>query len=145
MRLPLAIAFLLASCTPAGADRASHLHDGGGFTCTVASITDGDTLRCREADATGRQIRVRIAGIAARETDGTCQTGHPCPAASAESATAELSRLASGQRLTCQPNGMSYRRIAAFCRNPAGVDLSCAMIASGTAARWDRHMAGHRC
>lgn len=42
MRLPIVTSLLLASCTPAGADRAKHLHDGGGFTCTVASITDSD-------------------------------------------------------------------------------------------------------
>src|SRR5688500_10052947 len=66
------------------------------FPCTVASITDGDTFRCAETDAGGRQLRIRLSGVAARETDGTCRAGHPCPEASAEAATAELDRLASG-------------------------------------------------
>ena len=115
------------------------------FSCTVASITDGDTFRCTETDAAGRQIRVRLSGVAARETDGTCNPGHPCPAASAEAATAELDRLASGQVLQCQAVGETYGRVAAFCRNEVGTDLSCAMIESGTALRWDRHWQGHRC
>jgi len=64
---------------------------GNNFMCTVRYITDGDTLRC--ADGT----RVRISGINAREKDGTCNRGAPCPTASSDGATAELSRLASGQ------------------------------------------------
>lgn len=118
---------------------------GDRFTCTVASITDGDTLRCAETDQAGRQIRVRVSGINARETDGTCSPGHPCPSATASAGTAELRRLASGQVLSCRAVGASYRRVAAFCTNEAGTDLSCAMVASGTAARWDRHWQGHRC
>lgn len=111
----------------------------GGFTCTVASITDGDTLRCTDGK------RVRIAGINAREHDGTCNIGAPCPAASPHEATSALSALASGQVLRCKPNGRTYNRIAAFCRTSGGVDLSCAMLHSGTVARWDRHWRGHRC
>lgn len=42
-------------------------------------------------------------------------------------------------------NGTTYNRIAAFCRTAAGVDLSCAMLDSGTVARLDRHWNGHRC
>lgn len=116
----------------------------GAFTCTVASITDGDTLRCVERGADGRAIRVRLSGIDARERDGTCAVGHPCASASAQSATAELHRLASGQVLSCQPEGSTYGRVAAFCR--AGpVDLSCAMLDSGTVAKWERFWRGHRC
>ena len=118
---------------------------GNSFTCTVASITDGDTFKCSEADESGRQIRVRLSGVAARETDGTCSPGHPCPDATAEAATVELDRLAYGQALTCQAVGTTYGRVAAFCQRRDGVDLSCAMVASGTALRWDRHWQGHRC
>lgn len=111
----------------------------GQFSCSVASITDGDTLRC--ADGT----RVRIAGIAARERDGSCSPGHPCPAASAESATAALDRLASGRVLSCQANGTTYGRIAAFCSLEDGTDVSCSMVATGTALVWPRYWRGHRC
>lgn len=115
------------------------------FTCNVASITDGDTFRCSEIDARGRQIRLRVSGIAARERDGTCTDGHPCPAALAEAATAELRRLAAGQRLTCQNVGATYGRIAAFCQRSDGLDLSCAMVASGTVEKWDRYWGRHHC
>ena len=111
----------------------------GTFTCRVAQITDGDTLRCTNG------TRVRIAGINSRELDGTCNVGAPCPAASAREATSALSALARGQVLDCKSNGKTYNRIAAFCRTTGGIDLSCAMLDSGTVARWDRHWAGHRC
>lgn len=115
------------------------------FSCTVASVTDGDTFRCEETGEDGKQIRVRLSGVAARERDGSCSPGHPCPAASAEAATSALSDLALGQRLSCKPVGSTYGRVAAFCSTPAGTDLSCAMVASGTAAKWDRYWQGHRC
>lgn len=146
MRLALVSVLLLASCSPAAADRAISPGRGEAFTCSVASITDGDTLRCRETDARGRQIRLRLAGINARERDGSCPNGRPCPAGSAEVATAELTRLAAGRVLSCIANGTTHGRIAAFCqRQGDGLDISCAMVASGTAARWDRHWQGHRC
>jgi endonuclease YncB( thermonuclease family) len=115
------------------------------FSCAVVSITDGDTLRCFEEGPDGRPIRVRLSGISAREADGSCSPEHPCPDASAEAAMAELSRLATGQVLGCREVGRSYGRVAAFCRRPDGGDLSCAMVASGTAARWDRYWGDHRC
>jgi endonuclease YncB( thermonuclease family) len=50
------------------------------FPCTVSSITDGDTFRCaRGRSERDDQTRIRLSGVAARETDGTCQRGHPCP------------------------------------------------------------------
>lgn len=117
----------------------------GDLRCTVASVTDGDTWRCEERGADGRQIRIRLSGIAARERDGSCSPGHPCPAASAEAATAALAVLIEGQALDCQPNGSTYGRVAAFCRRPDGVDVSCAMLDSGTVARWDRYWQDHAC
>lgn len=103
------------------------------FTCRVARINDGDTLRC--ADGT----RVRLNAVAARETDGSCSPGHPCPPASAEAATAELARLASGQVLQCRQTGTSYDRKAAICVNESGVEINCAMVRSGTALVWPRY------
>lgn len=113
--------------------------DADTFPCTVASITDGDTLRCTDG------TRVRLSGIAARERDGSCSPGHPCPVGSAEDATAMLEQLADGDVLSCKAAGETYGRIAAFCTNSAGVDLSCAMVESGTAAQWDRYWGSHRC
>jgi hypothetical protein len=137
---------IFASNPRSSIDRARRLiaanatHPGSiGFTCSVASITDGDTLRC--ADGT----RVRIAGINAREHDGSCNIGAPCPDASPQAATAALSALASGQVLQCEPNGRTYNRIAAFCRTSGGVDVSCAILSSDTVAQWDRHWGSHTC
>jgi len=106
--------------------------NGGTFACTVASVSDGDTLRC--ADGT----RVRLSAIAARESDGSCRPGHPCPSATAAAAKAALERLALGQTLSCEANGSSYDRVTAWCRNAAGTQLNCAMVEGGYAARWKR-------
>lgn len=102
------------------------------FMCDVASITDGDTLRCRDG------TRIRLHAISAREADETCSPGHPCPAASAMAATYELRRLAAGRQLTCERVGRSYNRVTAICANDAGVEINCAMVRSGAAMLWDR-------
>jgi endonuclease YncB( thermonuclease family) len=109
------------------------------FQCRVAHVTDGDTFRC--ADGT----RVRLSGIAARESDGSCRPGHPCPVASAEAATAALYNFASGHVLMCRPVGETYGRVAAFCRREDGLDLSCAMMQSGTVEKWWRFWGLHSC
>jgi hypothetical protein len=105
---------------------------GNSFACEVASITDGDTLRC----ADGTQIRIHA--IAARERDETCSPGHPCPDATAAAATAKLSELASGQTLVCRATGTSYKRVTAICRNEHDVEINCAMVESGTALIWPK-------
>lgn len=104
----------------------------GSLSCAVAYINDGDTLRCREG------TRIRLHAVAARENDGSCSTGHPCPSASAAAATAELRRLASGRTITCQPTGRSHNRITAICWTASGEEINCSMIRSGTAVLWDR-------
>src|SRR3546814_10992754 len=46
------------------------------FLCTPTLVADGDgPVWCAEGP------RIRTAGIAARELDGTCRRGHPCPRA----------------------------------------------------------------
>lgn len=102
------------------------------ITCTVARINDGDTLRCQDG------TRIRLHAVAARETDGSCTPGHPCPEASAEAATRTLQRLAGGQTIRCQSTGQSYNRVTAICWTTAGEEINCAMIRSGTAVIWDR-------
>ncbi len=119
--------------------------DEASFTCSVGSVTDGDTFRCREQDSAGRSIRVRLSGVAARESDGSCSPGHPCPSSSAEVATAELQRLTAAETLTCRPVGKTYGRVAAFCTTSAGTDLSCAMVDSGTVLKWPKYWGLHRC
>ena len=101
------------------------------FSCEVAYVNDGDTLRCQDG------TRVRLHAIAARETDGSCSPGHPCPGASASASKAALERLA-GRRINCVQTGTSYRRVTAICDNEQGVEINCGMIRSGAAVIWDR-------
>lgn len=100
--------------------------------CAVASVIDGDTLRCRDG------VRIRLHAVAAREADETCSPGHPCPSASALAATRQLRALASGRTIQCQPTGRSYDRVTAICWTPEGVEINCAMIRSGTTVIWER-------
>jgi len=101
------------------------------FSCDVSYVNDGDTLRCQDG------TRVRLHAIAARETDGSCSPGHPCPSASASTSKASLEKLA-GRRINCIQTGTSYRRVTAICDNEQGVEINCAMVRSGAAVIWDR-------
>lgn len=147
--LPLLVVLAFTGCGPASGEGQNLSENGQSlstFRCTVSSITDGDTLRCSETEADGRQIRVRLSGIAARERDGSCSPGHPCPAATPEEAAGTLASLAEGQVLTCSDEGRTFNRRAAFCRRVSdGADLSCAMVQGGFAARWERYWGTHRC
>jgi endonuclease YncB( thermonuclease family) len=128
---------------------------GAAFACTPTKVWDGDgPIHCAEGP------KVRLAGIAARETDGSCSPGHPCPEASAEAARDALAGLlgratgttatghvtVDGPALSCTSEGSAGgRRTAAWCVSPSAGDLSCAMVASGTAVKWDRYWRGHSC
>ena len=134
---------------------ASIVASGQSFTCTPTHVWDGDgPVWCAEGP------HLRIAGIAAREMDGTCRTNQPCPAASAIEARDALVQLMGGARgtistghvvvrgprLTCRSEGgAGGNRTAAWCRLPSGADLSCAMIKTGTVLRWDRYWKGPAC
>jgi endonuclease YncB( thermonuclease family) len=127
---------------------------GSTFTCTPVRVWDGDgPIWCAEGP------KIRLAGIAAREIDGECKIGHPCPAASGEAARDHLVQLlggprgrareghilVSGPRLTCQSVGSGKGdRTAAWCLT-GRIDLSCAMVKSGYALRWDRYWRGRTC
>ena len=134
---------------------ASIVASGPTFTCTPTHVWDGDgPIWCAEGP------HLRIAGIAAREMDGTCRTNQPCPAASAIEARDALVQLMGGARgtistghvvvrgprLTCRSEGgAGGNRTAAWCRLPSGADLSCAMIKTGTVLRWNRYWKGPAC
>ena len=119
---------------------------GQSFACTPIAVWDGDgPIWCAEGP------RIRLAGIAAREIDGSCRSYHPCPAVSGPAARAALvallgrpvGRRSSGHvlvrgpalrcRSACNAKG---GRTAAWCQSPSVGDLSCAMVASGHALRW---------
>lgn len=114
------------------ADDTDAANRGADLTCIVAHITDGDTLRCRDG------VRIRLHAVAARERDGSCSPGHPCPRASALAATRELRRLAEGKTIRCQTTGESHNRVTAICWTPEGEEINCALVRSGVALIWDR-------
>lgn len=97
------------------------------FACSVASITDGDTLRCTDG------TRIRLAAIDAPELHG-CQgkRGRVCTPGDGKQSRDTLGRLATGRTLQCEKVGMSYKRVVARC-SVGTVDLSCTMVRSGQA------------
>ncbi|WP_397586564.1 thermonuclease family protein [Sphingobium fuliginis] len=134
---------------------ASIVASGQTFVCTPTHVWDGDgPVWCAEGP------HLRIAGIAAREMDGTCRANQPCPDATAIEARNALVQLMGGAKgtistghvvvrgplLTCRSEGSAGgNRTAAWCRLPSGADLSCAMIKTGTVLRWDRYWKGPAC
>lgn len=128
---------------------------GATFECTPVRVWDGDgPVWCAEGP------KVRIAGIAAREADGSCRPNHPCPPASAAAAKQALvsllggargtapqgHALVRGPRLTCASEGSARgSRTAAWCASPTTGDLSCAMVRTGTVLKWQRYWRNHRC
>lgn len=128
---------------------------GQTFTCTPVRVWDGDgPLWCAEGP------KVRLAGIAAREMDGSCRDNQPCPRVPAEASRDVLVRLLGkpagrsreghvlvrGSSLRCRSvGGAGGSRTAVWCVSPTAGDLSCAMVRSGAALRWGRYWGGHQC
>ena len=128
---------------------------GQSFECTPTHVWDGDgPVWCEEGP------RIRLSGIAAREMDGSCSLGHPCPSASATEARDALVHflgsptgrgqhghvLVEGPTMRCVSTGSAGgERTGAWCVSPKSGDLSCAMVRGGYAARWDRYWKDHRC
>ena len=67
------------------------------------------------------------------------QRAYVCDDLAAKRSKQIMERLTLGKRLTCQPVGTSYKRVVARCTLPDGRSLSCAAVAAGAAARWDRY------
>lgn len=128
---------------------------GEAFTCTPVAVWDGDgPIWCEEGP------RIRLAGIAAREIDGSCSAGHPCPDAGAIEARDALVALV-GEALGIGPHGHvtvlgppmrcisegsgGGNRTAAWCVSPKSGDLSCRMVSLGMAVRWERYWGRHVC
>ncbi len=128
---------------------------GQSFTCTPTAVWDGDgPVWCAEGP------RIRIAGVAARELDGSCSRNHPCPSASGTEARDRLVRLFGGAKgklhtghikveastMKCLSDGSAGgKRTAAWCTSLVFGDLSCAVVAGGGAVRWPRYWRNHRC
>lgn len=128
---------------------------GTTFSCTPVAVWDGDgPVWCAEGP------KIRIAGVAAREMDGTCRSNQPCPAVGAVDARDRLVNLFGGARsrrpeghivvrsarMTCVSEGSAGgSRTAAWCTSPVFGDLSCAVVKAGGAVRWQRYWGKHSC
>lgn len=128
---------------------------GDVFACTPIAVYDGDgPIWCKEGP------KIRLAGIAAREMDGSCRPGHPCPAAGPLQARDALVNLLGGPRGTlptrhvivrapamrCTSHGNAKgQRTAALCSAPRVGDISCAMVKTRTVARWVRYGGDQLC
>jgi endonuclease YncB( thermonuclease family) len=120
---------------------------GRTFQCTPTAVWDGDgPVWCAEGP------KVRIAGVAAREMDGTCRSNQPCPQVGAVDARDRRGTLPEGHivvrsaAMTCLSDGSAGgSRTAAWCRSPAIGDLSCAVVRAGGVVPWARYWRGHHC
>ena len=128
---------------------------GTTFTCTPVAVWDGDgPIWCAEGP------KIRIAGVAAREIDGTCRPGQPCAPMDGRQARDSLVTLFGGPRGTWRTGQVAVRsatmrcvsdgpakgfRTAAWCVSPVFGDLSCAVVREGGAVRWRRYWRNHLC
>lgn len=150
MLLASLLNFLTITAAPAQIIKA-----GETFACTPTAVWDGDgPIWCAEGP------KVRIAGVAAREIDGSCRANQPCPTTSAVDARDRLVQLLGGPQriqpdghvvvhsatMVCRSQGSAGgSRTAAWCNSPVFGDLSCAVVRSGGAIRWPRYWKDHRC
>lgn len=156
MRCVFLVAFVVAvGSSSAPAVSASAVAAGSSFRCTAVAVWDGDgPIWCTEGP------RIRLAGVATRELDGSCRPGHPCPAASGIQARNTLVNLLGGARgrlaaghvrvaavpLRCVSQGHAKgARTAAWCAAPRVGDLSCALVERGVALRWHRYWQEAQC
>lgn len=125
------------------------------FACTPVRVWDGDgPIWCAEGP------RVRLSGIAAREMDGSCKPGHPCPKADPVQSRDALVKLVgrrtgvareghiivTGATMACRSVGSAGGdRTGAFCTSPLSGDLSCQMVASKWADKWPKYWRRHTC
>jgi len=125
---------------------------GQSFTCDAIALHDVDgPVHCRSGE------KIRLQGIGATETDGSCRPGQPCIASDPMTQRRIMAQaviratiahedpglygqiwFARAVPLQCVATGMSHARVTAWCQRPDGADLSCAAIRAGIAARWAR-------
>jgi len=126
---------------------------GRGFTCEAIALHDVDgPIHCLSGE------KIRLQGIGATETDGSCRPNQPCVPGdplvqrrimATRVIGASLSHedpglfgqvwFARPVTLQCTATGRSHARITAWCRRTDGADVSCEAIRAGVAARWPRY------
>jgi len=152
----LAIAVIGSNFLPPESEAQAQIVPAGEtFKCTPTAVWDGDgPVWCAEGP------KVRVAGVAAREMDGSCRSNQPCPAVDAADARDRLVSILGGPRgatadghvkvraaaMVCLSDGSAGgSRTAAWCRSSQVGDLSCAVIRAGGAVAWPRYWRNHRC
>jgi micrococcal nuclease len=110
--------------------------------CLVASVTDGDTLRCQDGN------RLRLAAIDSPELPGHCRPGRHCAPGDPYAARANLRRLApEGSTIRyrvvdasfCEKGFQAtdrYGRFVVIAWNSDGVDLGQVQRRGGYAVSW---------
>jgi endonuclease YncB( thermonuclease family) len=153
--IKVALALVATNFLPPAPASTQIVPAGRSFTCTPIAVWDGDgPIWCAEGP------RIRISGVAAREIDGTCRPGQPCPQVGGTEARDGLVQLLGGARgksrdghvrvhsasMACLSDGSAGgSRTAAWCRSPLFGDLSCAVVRAGGAVRWRRYWRDHEC
>ena len=126
---------------------------GRPFGCEAVALHDVDgPIHCRSGE------KIRLQGIGATETDGSCRPGQPCVPGdpmiqrrvmAVRVLGASIAREDAGRfgqawfaravPLQCIATGKSHARVTAWCSRADGADLSCEAIRAGIAARWERY------
>jgi endonuclease YncB( thermonuclease family) len=125
---------------------------GQSFACDAVALHDVDgPIHCRSGQ------KIRLQGIGATETDGSCRPSQPCIPGDPRAQRRAMATAVIGARiahedegrygqlwfaapvaLRCVATGWSHARITAWCSRGDGFDLSCGAIRVGIAARWAR-------
>ena len=114
------------------------------IVCEVAHVHDGDgPYWCRGGP------KIRVAGVSAPDFEDAppCRQhrlGYVCDDVLAEASRQKAMRLVLNRTLTCRKVDRSHKRVVARCTLPDGRSLSCALIASGAATRWDSYWRRYR-
>lgn len=93
------------------------------LACLVASVTDGDTLRCHSGE------RIRLAAVDARELNGSCH--RECAPMTATQSRDYLDRWVRGQTISFTILGRSGKRLVG--ENYA---LRCQLLKVGAVVAW---------
>lgn len=155
LSVKIAIALVASNFLPPSDAPAQIVPSGSAFQCTPTEVWDGDgPIWCAEGP------KVRIAGVAAREIDGSCRSNQPCPEVSGTDARDRLVRLLGGPRGTTADGHVIVRaatmkcvsdgsaggsRTAAWCVSRQVGDLSCAVVRAGGSVQWPRFWRRHQC
>lgn len=100
--------------------------------CHVISIPDADGANCQGG------VRIRLAGISARERDGSCNSP-VCPTMRVAQATPIARQLMVGKTIRFRIYGRSGKRLVGD-----HVPTRCQLLRSGAVVQWPRYMREYR-